>query len=115
VVYKPSDEELEQMKNLNKAYDLIREGIKLIKENIPKKDAEVELEYFRMNKNFDKIIKRIKKLLEDEYINEEFKSIIMIEKTATKKNSRLKKKNGPEARKKVVRKRVTKKRANRGK
>jgi len=76
VSYKPSKKELQQIENLNKGYQLIKEGIKVIKENLPKKDGDVEMQAYKMSKNFDKIIKRIHKLMEKQYIDKQFIEII---------------------------------------
>lgn len=76
MVYKPSKKELEQIANLNKGYKLIKEGLKIIKDNLPKRDSEVEMQSYKMSKNFDKIIVRIKRVLERQYIDKEFLDII---------------------------------------
>lgn len=85
MTYKPSKKELEQIANLNEGYNLIKCGLKLIKANLPKQDSEVEMQSYKMSKNFDKIIKRIKKILERHYIDKEFLEIINI-KVRPKKN-----------------------------
>ncbi len=41
MLYKPSKKEIKKIKNLNKAYSLIKEGMELIKNNI-KKDIDNE-------------------------------------------------------------------------
>lgn len=76
MVYIPSKKELKQIENLNKGYALIRDGLKLIKVNLLKRDSDIELQFYKMGKNFDKIIKRIHKLLEKQYIDKEFIDIV---------------------------------------
>jgi hypothetical protein len=98
MVYEPSKKELKQIANLNKGYLLIKEGLQLIKANLPKKDRDVEMETFRMNKNFEKIIKRIYVILEKDYVDKSFIEIIN-NKKSTAKGNRLKKRK-PEAKKK---------------
>jgi hypothetical protein len=107
MVYQPSKKELKQIENLNKGYQLIREGLQLIKANLPRKDRDVEMETFRMNKNFEKIIKRIYSILEKDYVDKSFIEIIN-NKNSTTKGNRLKKKK-PEGRKKTTKKKTTKK------
>lgn len=87
MIYKPSKKELEQIDNLNKGYTLIREGLKIIKANLPKKDGDVEMQAYKMSKNFDKIIKHIHKLLEKQYIDKQFINIINT-KTIKRKDDR---------------------------
>ena len=74
--YKPSKKEIKQLDNLNKGYQLIKDGLKLIKNSLPKKDGDVEMQAYKMSKNFDKIIKRIHTLLEIQYVNTQFIEII---------------------------------------
>jgi hypothetical protein len=74
--YKPSKKEIKQVENLNKGYQLIKDGLKLIKDSLPKKDGDVEMQAYKMSKNFDKIIKRIHALLEKQYVNSQFIEII---------------------------------------
>ena len=74
--YKPSKNEIKQIENLNKAYQLIKDGIKLIRDNLPKKDSDVEMQAYKMSKSFDRIIKRIRILLERQYIDNQFLDII---------------------------------------
>ena len=76
MTYQPSKKELKQIENLNNGYQLIKDGIKIIKANLPKKDGDVEMQAYKMSKNFDKIIKRIRKLLEKQYIDNQFIDII---------------------------------------
>jgi len=80
--YKPSKKGTKQIDNLNKGYQFIKDGLKLIKVNLPKKDADVEMQAYKMSKNFDRIIRRVKKLLEKQYIDNEFIDIVN---TKTKK------------------------------
>lgn len=83
--YKPSKKESKQIENLNRGYQMIKDGLRIIKDNLPKKDGDVEMQAYKMSKNFDKIIKRIHTLLEKQYINKQFIDII---------NSRAPKKKG---------------------
>ena len=76
MAYQPSKKELKQIENLNKGYRLVRDGLKIIKDNLLKKDGDVEMQAYKMSKNFDKIIKRIKKILEKQYIDKQFINII---------------------------------------
>lgn len=76
MAYQPSKKEIKQRENLNKGYQLIKDGLKLIKVNLPKKDGDVEMQAYKMSKNFDKIIKRIRILLEKQYIDNQFFDII---------------------------------------
>lgn len=85
--YQPSKQERKQIDNLNKGYKLVRDGLKIIKENLPKKDGDVEMQAYKMSKNFDKIIKRIQKLLEKQYIDKQFIEIINT-RTTKRKNGR---------------------------
>ena len=91
MTYKPSKRDLKIVENLNKSYDLLEKALKLIKENIPRKDRDIELWMYRIIKNHNKIIKRSAKLLEMDYIDKEFDSIIKISKI--KKGRRLKDKD----------------------
>ena len=81
MVYKPSKNEIKQKENLNKGYQLIKDVLKIIKSNLPKKDGDVEMQAYKMSKNFDRIIKRIKILLEKQYIDNQFLDIINNKKT----------------------------------
>jgi len=76
MIYQPSKKELKQIENLNKGYALIKEGLDLIKSNLTKRDSDVDLYLYRMAKNFDKLIKRVQKILEKQYIDNEFIHII---------------------------------------
>lgn len=76
MVYKPSKKELEQIVRLNEGYKLVKEGLKIIKNNIPKQDSEVEMQTYKISKNFDNIVSRIKRILERQYIDKEFLDII---------------------------------------
>ena len=76
MAYTPSKKELKQIENLNTGYQRIKEGLKLIKANLPKKDGDVEMQAYKMSKNFDKIVIRIQKLLEKQYIDNQFLDII---------------------------------------
>ena len=82
MIYKPSKKGIKQIDNLNKGYQLIKEGLKMIKDNLHKKDSDVEMQAYKMSKNFDRIIRRVKKLLEKQYIDNEFIDIVN---TKTKK------------------------------
>lgn len=84
MVYKPSKKEIKQIENLNKAYQMIKDGIKLIRDNIPKKDGDIEMQAYKISKNFDKIIKRIQEILEKQYIDNQFLEIISNRKTKNK-------------------------------
>ena len=85
--YKPSKKESKQIENLNRGYQLVKEGLKLIKVNLPKKDSDVEMQAYKMSRNFDKIIKKVKKILEKQYIDNEFIDIINT-KTRKRKDGR---------------------------
>lgn len=76
MVYKQSKQEVKQIQNLNQGYQLIKDGIKIIRQNLPKKDSNVEMQAYKMSRNFDKIIKRIHTLLEKQYIDNQFLEII---------------------------------------
>jgi hypothetical protein len=104
--YKPSKRELKKIENLNKGYNLIKEGLDLIKDNLPKRDRDVEMESFKMNKHFDNIIKRIHKVTERNYIDQQFIDIINTKKTTKKSStSRLNKRNlDGKKKKKVIKK-----------
>jgi len=52
MVYKPSKKEQKQLENLNESYKLIRKGLKLMVENLPKTDLEIEREIYKMSKSF---------------------------------------------------------------
>lgn len=91
MIYKPSKEELKRIENLNKSYALLEKALKLIKDNIPKKDSDIELCMYRMVKNHAKIMKKSAKLLEMDYIDKEFDNIIKISKN--KKGKRIKDKD----------------------
>lgn len=92
MVYKPSKKEQKQLENLNESYKLIRKGLKLMVENLPKTDLEIEREIYKMSKSFDKIIQKIHKILESKYINKEFLDIINV-KDIKKKPKRFRKKD----------------------
>ena len=62
--YKPTKKEIEQILSLNKGYKLMQEGMGIIKEAIPKQDSEIEMQFYKMARNFEKVIERTKKLLE---------------------------------------------------
>lgn len=79
MTHKPNKQEIKQIENLNKAYLIIQKGLKVIKENIPK-DDEVWTRAWRIEKEIDRIIKRIGKVLEKQYIDKEFTDIIKISK-----------------------------------
>jgi len=81
MIYKPSKKEIKQIENLNRGYQLIKDGLKLIKANLPKRDGDVEMQAYKMSRNFDKIIARIHKLLEKQYIDNQFLEIINNRKT----------------------------------
>jgi len=97
--YRPSKKETKQIENLNRGYQLIKDGLKLIKANLPKRDGDIEMQAYKMSRNFDKIIIRIKKLLEKQYIDNQFIDIInnrkikdrpdRFDKRGNKKNKRI--------------------------
>lgn len=87
MTYKPSKKDSKQIDNLNRAYQIVKEGLKIIKDSIPKKDSEVEMQSYKMSRNFDKIIKKVKKILEKQYIDNEFIDIINT-KTIKRKDGR---------------------------
>lgn len=91
MIYKPSKKEIKQIENLNTGYQLIKDGIKIIKDNLLKKDGDIEMQAYKMTKNFDRIVKRIKKLLEKQYIDNQFLDIIS-SKAPEKKGGRFDKK-----------------------
>ena len=86
MLHKPDKNELKAINNLNKAYDLINKGLKLIKENAPK-DNDVSLRVYRIGKELEKINSKIIKLLESKYVDTEFNKIITVSKK--KKGKRL--------------------------
>lgn len=88
--YKPSKKEIKQIENLNRGYQMIKDGLKIIKQSLLKKDGDVEMQAYKMSKNFDKIIKRIHILLEKQYIDKQFIDIIN-SKTPNKKGGRFNK------------------------
>ena len=76
------------MKNLNTAYAHLEKGLQLIKKNIPK-DNDVWTHAWRIEKEINKIIKKTAKVLERQYIDNEFNEIIQVTKK-TKNNPRFK-------------------------
>jgi len=101
MVYQPSKKELKQIEKLNKAYNLIKEGLENIKANIPKKDSEIEMQVFKITKNFDKIVKRVYKIMESKHIDQEFLDIVTKRTTKNKPNrfKKNKKKNKKKSKK----------------
>ena len=75
MVYEPDEEEKKMIQNLNDAYTQVVEGLSKIKENLTNEDGEISVYSYQMAKNFEKIYKRVYKLLEEHYISEEFKKI----------------------------------------
>ena len=98
-MYKPSKKEIKQIENLNRGYQMIKDGLKIIKDNLPKKDGDVEMQAYKMSKNFDKIIKRIHNLLEKQYIDNQFIDIIN-NRAPKKKGGRFDKKGNKSKRRK---------------
>jgi hypothetical protein len=76
MLYRPNKKETKQLKNLNKAYDMIRKAFDLIIKNAPKNDGDISVYAFRATKNIDSIIRRTAELIQAEYVNREFKDII---------------------------------------
>jgi len=102
-MYKPSKKELKQLENINTGYNQIKEGLKLIKNNIPKKDGDIEMQTYKMSKNFDKIIKRIHTILEKQYVDKQFLDIVSFKPPTDKgKGGRFKK--GKSSKKRTKRK-----------
>lgn len=91
-MYNPSKKELKQIKDLNKGYALIKEGIAIIRDSIVKKDSEIEMLSYKISKSFDKLTKRTCKILEKQYVDKEFLDIV-INAEVKEKNNRLKKKD----------------------
>ena len=75
MLHQPSKEELKKLEALNKAYKKITDGLKAIKRVVPK-DSEIALRIYRMEKEHSKIVKRMQKLLEEQFIDDEFLNII---------------------------------------
>jgi hypothetical protein len=78
VIYKLNSEENKQIKNLNAGYNSIKRGLKLILENAPKNDGDIDTWAYRANKFIDKIVRKSAKLLEAQYIEKEFFDIVKI-------------------------------------
>lgn len=75
MIYQPSDKELKKIEALNKGYAKIKEGLKIIKKAVPK-DDDIALHIYRIEKEHEKIVKRMQQVLETQYVNEEFTSIV---------------------------------------
>ena len=78
MIYKLNAEETKQIKNLNAGYNSIKRGLKIILENAPKNDGDIDTWAYRANKFIDKIVRKSAKLLEAQYIEKEFFEIVKI-------------------------------------
>ncbi len=99
--YQPNKKELKQIQNINKSYAEIKKNLQLLKDNIPK-DNEIWTRAWRIQKEVDRITKRVIKVLEKQYVDKEF--INIIDTSKKNKGKRFKKNN------KVKNKRKSKKR-----
>jgi len=75
MLYKPTKEEIKQIKNLNKAYQMFGQAFKIVLANIPK-DDKIEIELYRANKHLEEMNKRVFELLENRYVDKEFFELI---------------------------------------
>ena len=76
MLYKPNRKETKQLKNLNKAYGMIKDAFELIIKNAPKNNGDIGVYVYRASKNIDSIIKITGKLLEAQYVDKQFLDII---------------------------------------
>jgi hypothetical protein len=76
MLYKPNRKETKQIKNLNKAYNMMRKAFEIVMKNAPKNDGDISVYAFRASKNIDKIIERTGQLLEARYVDKQFKEIV---------------------------------------
>jgi len=122
MVYKPTEEELAQLDKLNRGAIQIKEGLDLINKAIGISDTVIDMEIYRMTKSYEKILTRIRKVMETIYIDKTFINIIensMEEKEAPKKKRKKsapkkedkKRKEGTLKPKRKYKKRVTKKKS----
>ena len=76
MLYRPNRKETKQLRNLNKAYKMIKKAFDILIKNAPKKDAEIGMYIYRAGKNMNSIIKRTAELLEAQYIDKQFEEIV---------------------------------------
>jgi hypothetical protein len=76
MLYKPNKKEIKQIKELNKGYALLKRGFDLIIKNCPDKDGDVSTHAYRASKDIENLLKRVAKLLESQYVDNEFYNII---------------------------------------
>ena len=76
MLYKPDKKETKQLKELNKAYIMIRKAFEIIIKNTPKNDGTIGVYAYRATKNIDGIIRRTAQLLEVQYMDRQFVDII---------------------------------------
>lgn len=69
------DKYKEKILKLNKAWQLIRKGLLLIKEVFPK-DNDVDYFWWKLNKTNDKMQSTIYKKMESMYVNEEWQKMV---------------------------------------
>ena len=76
MLYKPTKKEMKQIKELNKGYKRVVDGLNIMSRVIDiKRNPDVGVYYYRTVKNLEKIIKSTHKFLERQYIDDEFKRI----------------------------------------
>jgi hypothetical protein len=76
MIYRPNKKDTKQIENLNEGYALVKKGMELILRNAPRNDGDVSVYTYRAKKNIDKIIQRVAKLLEAQYVTDEFINIV---------------------------------------
>jgi len=84
MIHQPSKRELQKLEKLNKAYKKISQALKDIKNIVPK-DEDIALRIYRIEKEHEKICKRMQVVLERQYVDSEFKKIVSGNKKKKKK------------------------------
>lgn len=75
MLYEPTKKEVKQIKNLNKAYQLLRQAFAIIGSNIPK-NQKIEDELYTITKHLDIVVKIVAESLEKQFISKEFLKIV---------------------------------------
>jgi len=76
MLYRPNKKETKQIKELNKAYNLLRRAFDTILKNMPQEDQEIDTYIYKVGQNIDNLLRRVAYLLEAQYVDKEFFNII---------------------------------------
>lgn len=76
MVYKPNKKEIKQIKKLNEGYVLLRKGLGLVLNNVPRNDGEISVYTYKIGKNMAALIRRVTVLLEVQYMDRQFTEIV---------------------------------------